>query len=412
MKNINNNYGKVKTTLVCLFVLLQIICFYPYEFASVYFLPLPKVGGVMHMICAVVTGIALVTLKNHIRVPSIVYNLMLVQLLGFWVCCIAHDNLNMAVGQTLVFVLVICLITYIESSIGLVTFFRFYDKWILLMAVLGVCTWVLISFFSYTPLYSAIDLENTNRFIDNYILSFSNHNDDMSTFTYSGFFDENGAMGLWGMFALIINKLFVKEKWIEIPLICTLLFTMSLGYIIQVLLYLILFYLNRRNLNKSVLIAILACAFFSIVSGLQNTEYDFLYIKTIGRVTEILDNSNSSSSLIASDNREELAAAALKEFQKNPILGTSNTTISVGDNIYEPLALYGILGSLLIYAPFLWMIIHCRRDKDFMKGLLIIMVSFFHRPFHAHLLWVFILYSIIILYKHRQMQLVEINSHE
>jgi len=407
MEYTNKKYSTIKTTLIFLFVLLQIVCFYPYEFVSVYYLPFPQVGGVMHLICATITCIAILMLNNRKTLPSVVYRLMLIQLFGFWICCLAHDNINMAIGQTLVFILATFLIIYIESTIGLVAFFRFYNKWIFLMAALGVLTWVLINYFSYSPIYSALDLENTNRLIDNYVFSFASNNNELSKFTYSGFFDENGAMGLWGMFALVINKLFIKEKWIEIPLICCLLFTMSLGFIVQVTVYLILFYVNRQNLYKCILIAGAAFFLFSIVTGLQNTEYDFMYTKTIGRISEIIENSNSSSNLIASDNRKELATAALKEFRENPILGTSNTSIYVGDNIYEPLALYGILGSLLIYAPFLWMIYKCRSDRNFLKGLVIIMISLFHRPFHAHLLWVFILYSIIILYIQRHKQLYE-----
>ena len=267
------------------------------------------------------------------------------------------------------------------------------------MAILGTTTWFLVNYFDYSALYSSIDFQNEDRFIDNYLLTFANHNDDTSKFAYSGFFDENGAMGLWGLFALVINKVFVKEEWLEIPLIICLLFTFSMGFYLQLFFYLLFFYVNKTNKSKAVFFVVMGVGLIILVSTLKGTELDFVYEKTIGRFTEMTDTRNNLS-LAGTDNRADLSATALAEFQKNPFWGTSNDQIEVGDNIYEPLAMYGLLGTFIIYFPFIWILIKSIKRKEYLisKAIIIIMMSFFHRPFHSHIIWMIQLYGFMTLY--------------
>lgn len=79
------------------------------------------------------------------------------------------------------------------------------------MAILGVFTWVLVTFFHYSPLFSLPDRAD-GRNINNYLFTFNkiDLSDASNAFCYAGFFDERGAMGYWGMFALIlINYLYI-----------------------------------------------------------------------------------------------------------------------------------------------------------------------------------------------------------
>ena len=385
---------------IFLIVLVQLFCFYPYEFSSIYFLNLPQEGGVMHAACILLTAaLVILNLKNLSGINRKVLGVMLIQFLGYLICNIAHNNFNLTIGQLLVFVFCFFILLLMNSSIGIINFFKLYNRWIFIMAILGTTTWFLVNYFDYSALYSSIDFQNEDRFIDNYLLTFANHNDDTSKFAYSGFFDENGAMGLWGLFALVINKVFVKEEWLEIPLIICLLFTFSMGFYLQLFFYLLFFYVNKTNKSKAVFFVVMGVGLIILVSTLKGTELDFVYEKTIGRFTEMTDTRNNLS-LAGTDNRADLSATALAEFQKNPFWGTSNDQIEVGDNIYEPLAMYGLLGTFIIYFPFIWILIKSIKRKEYLisKAIIIIMMSFFHRPFHSHIIWMIQLYGFMTLY--------------
>lgn len=73
------------------------------------------------------------------------------------------------------------------------------------------------------------------------------------------------------------------------------------------------------------------------------------------------------------------------------------------DNIYEPLVLYGIVGTPFVLFPFIWLLFYgLRNNRALFKCMLVVFLGFFHRPFHQSLLYGFILYSliyIILVYK-------------
>jgi hypothetical protein len=78
----------------------------------------------------------------------------------------------------------------------------------------------------------------------------------------------------------------------------------------------------------------------------------------------------------------------------------TNSTEYMGDNIYEPLAMYGLVGAVFVYFPIFWLLFSAykRGDKAVLRMTIIIFVGFLHRPYHRNLLWNLIIYGIIIMY--------------
>jgi hypothetical protein len=302
--------------------------------------------------------------------------------------------------------LALALVIFISSYVGLDGFYDKYNKWVLLMAILGCITFALVVIIGFHPFYMILDRAD-GRPIYNYILTFSKSEEEWEgIMRYSGFFDEPGAIANWGMYAIIINKLFVKNRRIETFLIVSLLFTFSLGYYVQLVAYLVLFLTSKKNFGQSVFLVLLLGMSIWGISLTKNTEHNEIYEHTFGRIEKVFDQRQDSnnSNTFAVDDRAVLTENARKEFVENPLFGTSRSDVRVGNNIYETLALYGIIGSAFILFPFLLLIIWGIKYKDYtlLKCGIVIILGFTHRPFHPNVLYCFILYSIIVMYKQRR----------
>jgi len=398
---------KLYSRFVFLYVLIALICFYPYEFYSFYFRFLPDKIYVSSIVILIIT-LFVATLLNSFAKPSkLLITIMIIQFLGYWLPDLMHGTVYGAYGKLITMFLAIVLISFIDGSVGLEDFFRHYNKWILLMAMLGTITFFLVLTTGLQPFMIVEDRAGggNGKELYNYYLTFSKANQNLvGMIRYSGFFDEPGAMGYWGIYALIINRLFVKNNRLETILIICLIFTFSLGYYVQAALYLILFNVKRKNIGQSVLVFILVGVVFGGVFHTQGTRYDAVFEKSFGRLESIQEESGGTIS-IAIDNRAENTENALREFLENPLLGTSNRDVAVGNNIYESLALYGIIGSVLILFPFFlllfWAIKY--RDYELLKAFIVIVAGFTHRPFHASLLYFFMIYCIIMMCRKKRL---------
>ena len=93
----------------------------------------------------------------------------------------------------------------------------------------------------------------------------------------AGFYDEPGALAFWGIFALLLNKLYINNRKIEYLLLFGLISTLSMAYFIQIAVYIFFFY--YKQLNK-----ILLPTFFFIIIllGLASNS-EFLDIAIFGR---------------------------------------------------------------------------------------------------------------------------------
>lgn len=399
VKSLSNN-NRIKEWGVFLYVLFVLVCFYPYEFYSVYFTFLPDKSYYSLFLFSITTLLGLAVFRKRAKTRSYLLPIIIMQLLGFSLVYAAHGNIVNIVSTGLNIVLAYLLVTLLESSSGLIEFIKKYNVWILLVAIMGTIAWVLVTFFGFSPISVVYDRAD-EREIFNYGLTFSKTIQyGFQTIRYAGFFDEPGAMGYWGMFALLFNKAFVKSRKMEWLLIVFVCLTFSMGFYLQLIIYLIVFNINPKNFGWSLAVIGVVAIGVALLYSTKGTDNDWFYETTIGRVETIIDAADAAGSALETDNRAEMTELAKKEFIANPLFG-SDTKEYILDNIYEPLARYGIIGTLFILFPFLYLLFKAlgRHDHDIVKVMLVLIVSFFHRPFHDLLLYYFMLYSLIVMSK-------------
>lgn len=401
-KSINYNKNRRKEWAVFLYVLFALFCFYPYEFYSVYLTFLPDKSYFTSFLLVIVTFFGVVIIRNKTMTQKDLLPIVAVQFFGFTMVYATHGNIINIISTGLNIVLAFFLVYIIEKSGGLLSFFRKYNVWILIMAVMGSIAWVLVTFVGFEPISIAYDRAD-EREIYNYGLTFSKTVQyGLRTIRYSGFFDEPGAMGYWGIFALLFNRAFIKSKRMEWLLIVFLALTFSMGFYLQLFIYILVFNVNTRNLGRTIGIFIIVLIGIVALYSTKGTEYEGFYDATIGRVEMILDVADETGNVLEADNRAEMTELAKREFYENPLFG-SDTKDYILDNIYEPLARYGIIGTLFILFPFFYLFFKAlnKRDFDIVKVMLVLIVSFFHRPFHDLILYYFILYCFIAMCKDR-----------
>lgn len=256
--------------------------------------------------------------------------IFVMQFIGFGLYNSHHDlNINSYLASFVMMALPVLLIVWIDSSLGIIEFYKKYNKWIMWMAILGTFTWVLVTFFHYSPLFGLPDRAD-GRIINNYLFTFNKTDlaDSFNAFCYAGFFDERGAMGYWGLFALLFNKLFINNKRFEYILMLCLLFTFSMGYYIQLLLYISLFYFIQQKTTNKVLMILALCATVVAAYMTKGSDYNYIYENSIERIVDSFESSTKDKT-IAVSSRSTLTEAALEEFQRNPWLGTNKKQIYI-----------------------------------------------------------------------------------
>ncbi|MDC3252263.1 hypothetical protein OAU18_00925 [Schleiferiaceae bacterium] len=195
----------------------------------------------------------------------------------------------------------------------------------------------------------------------------------------AGFYDEPGALAFWGMYALLLNKLFVDNKKIEYLLLFGLISTLSLAYFIQVFMYLVFFQkMERKIVVTRVLIFSLVLFGVSVMSeGLSDAIF--------GRIS--IDNETGR---FAGDNRSELFIRTYGLFLRAPFMGLGAThlitTISfqegfVGGNFIFNMAADGVLGSLVTYLPLMYLFWLGKRRKEYTYAAIIILTGYLQRPY-------------------------------
>lgn len=396
----SSNVGRSRKIITFLLSLFVLICFYPYEFHSVYFLFLPEVEYILYFVLLLLVLVTSSILGKFKYESSAIWKLFVVQWFGYLIYFCIHSTVLAVAGQTMKMLLAITLVYFIESNIGLYSFFKKYNLWIFIMALLGSIAWFLSTYKGFQPLYMLPDRANDERLILNYLLTFTS-GENSQNMRYAGFFDEPGTMAYWGLYALVFNKLFIKEKWIEWPLIICLLFTFSIGFYLMIILYLILFNLKKNNSTK-IFISVLMISLIAFgINSTKGTNLDFVYELTLGRIENSYWEGKRSGNVFAVDDRSELAKLAKNEFTEHPFFGTNRDDLEVGNNAYETLALHGIIGSMFVLSPFIWILFRSikRKDYDIFKADILFIAGFVHRPFHNALLYFFIIYCFIVLYE-------------
>lgn len=384
-------------------VFILLIAFYPYEFYSAYMIDLTgSMAQIFELSIILLLVLCSIFRKHKLNIPNYLYAVIVMQFLGLVFTNIAKGE-SVPIGQMLLKFTALMMVVYLSATCGLISFFKKYNRWIFLMALGGAISLVLMWAGMLEPLYPFIDLADESTMY-NYGITFAQYT-DVSVYRPAGFFDEPGALASWGMFAILLNRAFVKDGKIEILIIACLFATISFGFFLQLAVFVTLFMLTgvkSKKLIRNILFIVIGLAVvITTLSGLKGTKYDSIYEKTIGRFENISqERKTQGGGALSVDNRKEYTEAALKEFYENPLFGTKKKNIEVGNNVYEPLALYGIIGTFFLYFPFIFLFFKAIKDKDsvMIKCMIVMFLGFLHRPFHNNLLSHFIIYSFLALY--------------
>ena len=398
MQNGKVNSGNWKSWRSILLVFGILICFLPYEFQSVYLFFLPNKYWYTELIFLILVS-ALALLRKG-TMPQVLKTLLGLQIFGFVIIALAHSNIPSMANPIITLLLGVSMVYYIDHNDGLFEFYKKYNWWILIMAILGTITFFLVTYRDFQPLYF-MKSKADGQPIYNFLLTFTKGEYLWgNTFRYAGFFDEPGTMGYWGLFALLFNKLFYNNKRLEYLLIGALLFTFSMGFYLQLAMYLLFFNFSLKNKTRDLIIILFVFILGIGAYSTRGTDASFIYKSTFGRFESLMEESQSNQgSITAVGNRADLERKAKEEFLEEPIFGVENDKEYYADNIYLPLANYGIVGCLFVYAPLIYLFVYARRkkDMDIQKAWLIIMAGFFHRPMTFNLLSAFVIYSMLML---------------
>ncbi len=362
-----------------------------FTYPSVLPLILPVPGEIAMAIIMVCLFSLLLFLKSKIKVlPSCINFIVTVQII-VWMCYFYIHRDSSYITRIVYIGLAYLSILCIYNSVGgLKKFIRSYDIILLSLGYCGVFTFFIVAITSMEPLiiYQNLDtrpgywygLSATNATILNFI-------------RYSGIFDEPGAMAYWGMFAILFNKLYIKNKKIEIGLIITLSFTFSMAYYIQLFFYLCFYYIKSKKVFISFILmaAILCTGIYSLKDG----EYAAIYKLTVSRFEQDDDGD------LKGDTRSKMMYKAKTQFLLNPIVGTGATKLAqmdyMGDNPFENLAADGIIGTITMYLPLILLFPLAQKKKELMFAIIILILGYFQRPYHTNYYHPLILYVFFLI---------------
>lgn len=371
-------------------IILILLTSYPFMFCR--FLPIPPIS-VLGVVYFLLLACILFIRRHWVRFPLRFDVIFFIQFIC-WACYfVLHSDTTYITRIVLMSVAYMALLYVYNSPKGIVPFLKIFNGIILVMAVCGVlCFFLVLLGVIKAPLFNYVNVDErtgycfglscTNTYLGNII-------------RYSGYFDEPGAMASWGVFALLFNRLFIKSKRYEIVLGICLLFTFSISYFIQIILYMVLFAKNR--VKRIIQLAAIVTVVIMGLQLMQDSPYGQIYKMTVQRF-EFDDRSNE----FAGDNRSNLSEMAKEQFLKSPVIGIGAVNMSeigyMDDNPYEILAKDGIIGEIVTYLPLLILfIIGLKRHPDYIYAVIILFTGYLQRPFHIGFIHPIMLYALTIL---------------
>lgn len=381
--SLNINRKKITVLFFCYGLLFSA---YPYAFCQ--FLPIPNFQF-LYLAAILLLLIYFVFKKNVTYFPKFFWIICFVQFYFWLFLCFYHQDTSYF--TRIVFsILSVLILQFVAIQIGLIDFIKFNNKWLAIMSVGGAVTFFLVMLLGLTPLFTYVNQDGR----DAYCFGLTCTNVYWgNVIRYSGFFDEPGAIANWGMFALLYNKIFINNRWVERALLICLPFTLSMAFFIQVIFYFLFFY--GRDIKKLFLILFILISTGTIVLPLIETTNKDLYKLTLARFE--YDESGG----IKGNSRADLTEKAKAQFLRKPILGVGVKKLEsidyMSDNPYEVLAKDGILGMLIMYLPILIIAYNKRKDKNILSVLIILSMGYLQRPYHIDLLHPTMLYFFLIM---------------
>lgn len=332
-----------------------------------------------------------VLLKNQYKLPAPVGFLLLFQII-VWVIYSAIHGLDTSYFTRIFNLCITYFILEMQMNDNHMNFVKTFNGWIVFQVIAGTIGFLLVLIGILTPIFVFREMDGragyffglfcTNTYLEGLVRN-------------AGFYDEPGALAFWGMYALLINKLFVNNKKIELLLIFGLISTVSLAYFIQIFFYIYFFYKEQR---KKILpyIAMFFLALM-LVSAFNKDMKQAIW----GRFEY-----NEKTGKFSGDNRSDLASYCWKLFKRSPIIGHGGRNLIkisyderqfVGANMFFTLACDGIIGQLILWSPFFYLFMLRKHDKKYGWAFWILIVGFLQRPYDGtQLLYPLMSFTIVL----------------
>ncbi len=379
---------KIASQTPIILVIGELLCFYPFVLNQ--FLGLGSETTLLLIALAANILLSFISKKkSNYGLPQVIKVCIIVQV-ALWTLYFPVHNDSSYITRLFFIASSLILLLYLQNKNLLYQFADSYNKFILLMALLGVPVFFAFALGLWTPLSSFTNIDGRECYF--FGLTFSN-SITAGICRVAGLFDEPGALAFWGIIAMIINKLFFDNKKIEIGLGLSLLTTLSAAYFVQITMYIILFY--KSNL-KSIFVIVLLLGGVLFVSKTYLGGNEQLIYMTVDRF---------QGGEIRSQ-RNELSRETKKIFAESPIIGIGAQNLEqrgyFNDNPYEILAKDGIIGFIVTYLPLLYVMFkYGKRNKKVLWATLILFAGYMQRPFHINLLhfFMFYLFCLLVYYK-------------
>jgi hypothetical protein len=208
----------------------------------------------------------------------------------------------------------------------------------------------------------------------------------------SGYFDEPGSFAFYITVALLLNKLYGFSKTAEKFLIIFGFCTLSLGFIVSVFCYSIIFGVLEKRLR---FVSILIGLVLSLVVAINFFKDENPFFKQLYELTmyRLQSEDAGDGKIINGDNRSENLYYSFEAFLNAPLFGQGmNAHVNTKNEFYgklccnplHPLATDGIIGSLIYFSVFLsWGIYIFRYGRvDYIAAgaWLLIFINLLQRP--------------------------------
>lgn len=343
----------------------------------------------------VLLGVAAFALlvRNRFSLPRPIFLLLFVQAVA-WTLYSALHGMDSSYFTRILMLLITYLILELQYGGGehRDDFLKEWNLWIVFQVAAGTLGFLLVLAGWLEPVFSFREMDGrpgyffglftTNTFAEGLVRN-------------AGFFDEPGCLAFWGVYALLINKLFVGNRKVELLLVFGLISTMSLAYFVQLILYVHFFYKRQRaRLLPYLIVFAVALTWLSLRNEKMNEAL-------FGRIEY-----NEQTGTIRGDNRSDLTRTCWELFKEAPLTGhgaqrlvdiSQARHVFVGANPLLSFAADGIVGQLIIWTPFFFLFRLRRYDPKWGWTFWILMAGFMQRPYDcAQLLYPLLSMSIVL----------------
>lgn len=205
----------------------------------------------------------------------------------------------------------------------------------------------------------------------------------------SGYYDEPGSFAFVNLLLLIYNKLHLNNRKYETILLFGGIITLSAAHIITVALYLVLFYLNKKNLWIFLTILLIFTGIYFL--PIEQEWFTFFKSRTYDRILSISEGTDRSRDF----------SSSYEAFKHFFITGGSAEEIlnkypsAFADTIWFTLAKNGFFGSIIYYSLFIYLLIKSSKGGLYTnktKLIFLLIVNFIQRPEFVAPIYLVIIY--------------------